>query len=425
MSHKVDIRRELRRNKDQDKSLDEFEKVLAGFNKWKISRREPHEKVYDSKIDRHIFRYTLYFKKDGGKQDEKTINNEWGRIVERIKERAISTKWQDNNWIVSDIEPEPEKVEDVVKDNDKDDSTGYVLDAGSITTIGELKLTKLPLIKDMLNEVNILRNQFSGIFDREPQIRTALSAIKGFLESDGKRRNHVLLYGLPACAKTQILIRIREILGDSAVLRLDATSTTSAGIYKLFFEDLDGVPAPPFVFIEEIEKTNEEALRVWLGALDDRGELRKLNFKQARVKHVQVLCMATANDKTIFDKLMGGTEKKPGALSSRFVNQLPCQRPDRKILKLILERDIDKYGGHLDWIEPALDLAEKLGTNDPRRVLSFLDGGERLITQDYQKDQLEMKEHADTECEYKKLSGINGLQSIINSMTFDEPRVQE
>ena len=54
-------------------------------------------------------------------------------------------------------------------------------------------------------------------------------------------------------------------------LRLDAPSTEGAGIEKLFFSDLDVIP--PLVFMEEAEKADPEALKVWLGALDDRGEI--------------------------------------------------------------------------------------------------------------------------------------------------------
>jgi hypothetical protein len=123
-----------------------------------------------------------------------------------------------------------------------------------------------------------------------------------------------------------------------------------------------------------------------LGALDDRGELRKINAREMRNREIKILCLATANDKDEFDRLMGGTLKRPGALSSRFVHQLECPRPNREVLRMILTRDIDSYGGSSDWIEPALDLAAEIGTDDPRKVLGFLDGGHRLLTGEYQRD---------------------------------------
>ncbi|HEV7738605.1 MAG TPA: hypothetical protein VGO47_14690, partial [Chlamydiales bacterium] len=209
------------------------------------------------------------------------------------------------------------------------------------------------------------------------------------------RRNHVLLYGLPACAKTQILNAVTNLLGSDAVVRLDGTSTTPAGIYKTYFEEFGDRPEPPFVVLEESEKTEEAALRVWLGVLDDRGELRKVNFREQQVRELKVLCLSTANDKDQFDLLMGGTPGKPGALSSRFAHQMYCQRPNEKVLRLILERDIEKNGGSLLWIDKVIELAKQLRTNDPRKVLSFLDGAERLMTGAYQKDILAMHSNLD------------------------------
>jgi MoxR-like ATPase len=97
----------------------------------------------------------------------------------------------------------------------------------------------LPTINELLANEEVLDSSeyFKGIFGRSPQIRTILSSVKSFLESDGQRRNHVLLYGLPACAKTQILNAISKLLGQDAVVRLDGTSTTPAGIYKVYFQE--------------------------------------------------------------------------------------------------------------------------------------------------------------------------------------------
>jgi hypothetical protein len=51
-----------------------------------------------------------------------------------------------------------------------------------------------------------------------------------------------------------------------------------------------------------------------------------------------------------------------------------------------LKKDILSKGGKLEYIEPCIELSEKLNINDPRKVLSFLSGGERLLTGEYQKD---------------------------------------
>jgi len=340
------------------------------------------------------------------KKDKHLIAREWQSMTHRLHQLCNLSRWQDQPWEIVEVIPAVDadilvpRVEE--EDSDQDNSqikkrpkgvkqriaprgVHDAVNTHNVIDLQGLKNRALGTINKLVRSPKALNEAFDGIYDREPQIRTILSSVKSFLESDGRRRNHVLLWGLPACAKTQILLKLTEVLGEDAVLRLDATSTTSAGIYKLFFDEYqNGVP--PFCIIEEIEKCAEEALRVWLGALDDRGELRKINYRIMQVREVQILCLASANDKLIFDKLMGGTEKKPGALSSRFVNQLHCPRPNRKVLELILRRDIQKNGGKIAWIQPAIELAEQIETNDPRKVLAFLDGAERLETGAYQRD---------------------------------------
>ena len=264
----------------------------------------------------------------------------------------------------------------------------HALSKNTGVTLAEVKERVMPIINELLSSDKALDDSeyFKGIFGRNAQLRTILSSVKSFLESDGLRRNHLILYGSPGCAKTQILNAIGKLLGQDAVVRLDGTSTTPAGIYKVYFQEFDNISEPPFVILEEAEKTSEDSLRVWLGVLDDRGELRKINAREMRSREVKVLCLATVNDKDEFDRLMGGTLKRPGALSSRFVHQLVCPRPTRNVLKMILTRDINSYGGKQEWIEPALNLASQIGTDDPRKVLGFLDGGDRLLSGEYQQD---------------------------------------
>jgi hypothetical protein len=411
------VSRTVKRRINQNGNVKLFAKAVQSCPHWKV--QEPFkcpEPVYDSNSDSYIYAYKFVLFKKGGKQKESTLLSEWAEIVGEFERIANAGRWHDTPWILANVEPAVAMFPESDTEP-REGETQHALTANNdVISLAELKETLLPKIDKMLEDEGELRSQFAGIFNREPQIRTVLSSIKSFLTTDGQRRNHVLLYGLPACAKTQILLKLREVLGDGAVVRLDATSTTSAGIYKLFFNDLETVP--PFVFIEEIEKTAEDALRVWLGALDDRGELRKMNFRDSRVREVKILCLATANDKQSFDKLMGGSGSRPGALSSRFVNQLYCSRPDDAVLKMILERDIHKYGGDTSWIEPALKLAKELNTNDPRKVLALLDGGSRLLDGSYQDDikTVVMKE---TEEMHTDPAYINteSLNKIVEQMT--------
>ena len=77
-----------------------------------------------------------------------------------------------------------------------------------------------------------------------------------------------------------------------------------------------------------------------------------------------------------------------GALASRFGHKVYFPRPSREILKKILTREVRKIdNGKEEWIEPALDyLLEVEQTDDPRRAISILDGRDRLLSGEYQKD---------------------------------------
>jgi hypothetical protein len=226
------------------------------------------------------------------------------------------------------------------------------------------------------------------------QIRTVLSNIKRAHDTDGRSRNHGVLYGHAGCGKTTTLLALEAMFGPGSVLRLDATSTTRAGIEKLFFSDLPVIP--PLVFMEEAEKADPEALKVWLGALDDRGEIRKVNFRVNQLREVKVLFICTVNNKTLFDKMMGSDGSEAGALSSRCVSQIYFPRPSDVVLRQILLKEVHRNGGEEAWINPCILMAQELGVTDPRIVRSYLAGGERLLDGSYQRDWQAIAEAAKT-----------------------------
>lgn len=399
---KLTLQRDFTQSREQRSGLEKLKiKALAtGRGKWQAVSVRIEDPEY---TDESRWRYTatLNFNKEGGSQDPKVLKREWLGIRSAIAKAGAEGAFAVYPWKIIE-EKVPKEVQQLIDDaGDEDPVDGQYIQYGDDhvkhalanntgVTLEDVKERVLPIINDLMAKPDAIRKSpfFKDIFDREPQIRSVLSSIKSFLESNGHRRNHVLLFGLPACAKTQILNAVMDMLGEDAVVRLDGTSTTPAGIYKVYFQELKDIPTPPFAILEEAEKTNEESLRVWLGALDDRGELRKVNAREMASRKVNLLCLATVNDKEEFDKLMGGTVNRPGALSSRFVHHLYCPRPDRKVLEKILKRDVNENGGDLAWVEPAIELAEKLDTDDPRKVLGFLDGGERLLTGKYQDDVL-------------------------------------
>jgi len=221
---------------------------------------------------------------------------------------------------------------------------------------------------------------FSHIYERDAQIEVIHSAVTAFVESEFANRFHCVLYGEPACGKTEILRSFTKMLGSNFVLELDATSTTKAGAERILLESAN---LPPVLVCEEIEKTDENSLRWLLGILDHRGEVRKVTHGAGlRHRNVKMLCLATVNDMGLFKKAMDG------ALASRFSHKVWCPRPSKDVLGKILLREVLKLkGGDVAWIAPAVDWCVDVeGTNDPRRVVTVcLSGKERLLTGEYQK----------------------------------------
>ena len=364
----------------------------------------------------------LFFEKTSGRRNNgDVVEGQWRRIMEMISKAGSSSKYNKYPWTIieDDATDDPIETEEVLEDiaNEALESLNFdphfdseepdaepkkikgikrevppgvhdVCVPSKVLTIADLREKFPHELMNGTDEIIEAHPAFKGIYSRGPQIRSMLSSVWSFIESNGERSNHTLLWGLPACAKTAILLGLIKLFGEGAVLRLDSTSTTRAGLEKLIFKELEVVP--PLFFSEEIEKADEQALRIWLGAMDDRHEFRKVNFHMHQVRKVHFLSLATANDKEKFDLMMGGRTGYPGALSSRFVHQLECPRPTPEQMRRILKRDIEKFGGKLEWIEPCIDLAARIGTDDPRKVLGFLDGGDRLLDKGYQNDQLMM-----------------------------------
>ena len=221
---------------------------------------------------------------------------------------------------------------------------------------------------------------FSHIYERDAQIAVIQSAVKAFVDSDFYNRFHCVLWGEPACGKTEILRSFTRMLGANFVLELDATSTTKAGAERLL---LESKTLPPVLVCEEIEKTDENSLRRLLGVLDHRGEIRKTTHNMGlRHRDVKMLCLATVNDMALFKRAMDG------ALASRFSHKVWCPRPSKDVLKRILAREIARMpNGNQAWIEPAVDWCVDVElTNDPRRVTTVcLSGRDALLTGEYQK----------------------------------------
>jgi hypothetical protein len=358
---------------------------------WKVLRTEKHESI-EPNSGRLNFEVNLHFKKAGGHVNNlEATERQWRHILEVIQKAGSSSKFNSYPWIIqntADIELAINDASNAIPDVQAEPLPRGV--RASVIPSDIKRVEDLSIPEELLQPGSISDElieghpAFTGLFDRNKQIRIILSAIRAFRESEGFQASHLILYGPTACGKTLSLEGIIRLLGDGSILKLDATRTTRAGLESLIFKELTEVP--PIIIMEEIEKANEEALLMWLGAMDDRREFRCVNFRTRMVRQVKFLGIATANDIEKFHAMMGDKSHKPGALSSRFKHQLYYPRPDEKVLRRILIRDIPKVNGDFAWVEPCIELARTLKTNDPRRVLAFLDGRERLLTGEYQKD---------------------------------------
>lgn len=352
-------------------------------NQNKISQRQT---IVDGA---ELWEYTwrLEFTKVTGQAEKEEA--EWKRIYASIVNKGISNAyWNKWKWkIIGGDLPEGVTVDQplvLVQDASEEEESTNIQGVHTVTTAKVITIEQMrdtfphQLLGSNSDEEIANHPAFNRIFGRNHQIRALMSAVKSFLETDGKRSSHVCLDGPAGCGKTQLLKSLVSIWGDGCCLKLDATATSKAGVEKMFFDELPEIP--PFCVMEEIEKCDESGLTVWLGALDDRKEIRKVNFRTQKVRRVNFLALCTSNNRQKFDKIMDG------ALSSRFKHKWLCPRPDRNILRMILQRDVNENGGNPDWVEPCLNLAEQIGTDDPRLVLAFLDGGDRLLDETYQKD---------------------------------------
>jgi hypothetical protein len=140
---------------------------------------------------------------------------------------------------------------------------------------------------------------------------------------------------------------------------------------------------PCFLGCEEGEKQSESVWLSFLGALDERQTMSKINARTQKVMSVRMFAWVTANVVEDFDMFLGGSRKNglliPGALSSRFSTRLEVPRPDPDTMHKILMREINKWEWNPRWADAAMEVAKEFQEDDPRAILAYLDGGDRLL----------------------------------------------
>jgi hypothetical protein len=215
------------------------------------------------------------------------------------------------------------------------------------------------------SEVNIpddWDDAFQHLYGLDSHIQRVRTALEAGVNSGWRNRFHAALIGPPGCGKSDICESLTAALGEDAVMKLDATSTTAAGAQK---ELTEREILPRVIVIEEIEKAAPDAMAFLLSVLDQRAEIRKVTARQKIQRDTKCLAFATVNDVDLFRKMSAG------ALASRFPNTIFFQRPSRETLALILTREVAKVDGDAEWIAPTLDYCEERSITDPRRVISL------------------------------------------------------
>lgn len=300
--------------------------------------------------DQYRFQAKVHFSRKDNRGNQA---DQFARICDVLERACVRSKYGRSPWVIVDGALANEKGEVVPRALAKPP-----------TQYGDINLDPA--------------EHFRHIFGRDEHIQTVIDTIQAAARSDFKQRYNVALHGPPACGKTEILNSVGNMLGEEgdAYVKFDGTAMTQAGLHSTL-ADLGKVP--PVMIVEEIEKTDPNILRPFLGLLDGRGELRKSTHRNHTVLRMPMLCLVTVNNIKLFNSVLSG------ALGSRFPLQLYCPRPDRSILTKILLREVTKGNGDPAWIEPALDFCDELEITDPRKVSAIcLTGGDELLTGEFQ-----------------------------------------
>jgi len=284
----------------------------------------------------------------------------WGNMFPELQTLCTLPRWNNYPWKILEKETDRVAIHEVIED------------------VGGPRMEPINIDDIDFSDENI-KEHTGHIFDRDDQIFIAASAMRSAFSTEMRVRHHCVLYGDPGCGKSAIVEGLASTIGEeeAAFIKFDATSMTSAGAIKKLMDD----NSPPVLIIEEIEKTSVENLRWLLGVLDNRGELRKTNFRGHNRKSCKMFCIATVNDMKLFKSVMYG------ALASRFAHEIFCPRPDRKVMEQILKREVAGIEGDVKWVEPTLQLCyDQWKINDPRKVIPVcLSGRDNLLDGSFQK----------------------------------------
>lgn len=256
---------------------------------------------------------------------------------------------------------------------------------------------------------SVMKTYFDGIYERDCHLRMIHLSVMNAVETNFEERNHILLWGQPAAAKTVLFKRLKAWYEHKnpeieRVAEINSTTLSKAGLETWLLEKAQSMTLPEILMFDEIEKFNTDNLNCLLAIMDDQAKITRTNARIGKQEGVaKVIVWATCND---LDKLKSVNS---GALYSRFSKSLPCVRPSRELMLEILLKRIAKRRemgkkANDKWAEIAVSYAfDKMFTNDPRKIISLLDGQDRLLDGSYFKD----LEDINKAYEQSKVSGLS------------------
>lgn len=223
-------------------------------------------------------------------------------------------------------------------------------------------------------------SEFDDLYGKTDALSVVMASLRVFNQTGGRSRQHTLLIGSPAAGKSEILLRLSNVIGEENIMKINAESASKAGMENtiLFYEG----NLPPVLFLEEIEKTPHADSLLWtLPALDNRRKIIKVTAKDGIIpREVPFICIGTCNDIHKLNKFHSGS------IASRFPNQLFIPDMDDNMRWNILKGKIKCLPNANDaWINPAIDYCRSVGNMSMRKIESVLMcGQDRLLTGEYQ-----------------------------------------
>lgn len=399
----VEIQKKFQRAMQEDPALQHVMAMIASTNA--VSRKWKLELVRGSEENSEWFKVhmlhpgtdtsnevSVFFTLTGPKGAN--WENERDACLIALADAAEGSKNQRRNWSIHRVDGSEWKAPTLKQQMERAEKSNEQL-----VTYAEVAYPTDELVK----------LAFNGAFGIDDQIDRVVNLMRTSIENDFNFRSHAILIGKPGCGKSYTLELAKKMFFDpDSVLVLDGTAMTSAGIIEI----LKSIPTMPrYIFIEEIDKANEDAVQVLLGLMDRHGEIRKTTYRDNIQRECRVCVFATANKLTKVQNMLGG------ALFSRFGgNFITYTRPSDAMLTQILNRELNDLGKHMcvkpktdkdgkwmdncnkcdeckhrnQWISITLEWCHKwekklvADTLDPRFVIDFcINGQDKLLNNRY------------------------------------------